>query len=355
MNNCLLRLVLLGAMAIILTGCGKPDLLPAPPRPVLTSVLGVSASDQTTTYSGDIHSRYETSLGFRIPGKIAARLVEAGTVVKAGDVLARLDPADTESSAISAQAQLDFAQADVQRFRELRGKNFVSAAALDAKETAFKAAKAQANLARNQDAYTVLRADHAGVVESVAAEVGQVVAAGQPVVRLARTDELEVAIAIPESRRASLSLQQPVEIKLWSDTQARYKGRVRELAPSADAVTRTYAARIAIDQADAKILLGMTATVIFLVDEKMASDEARLSVPLTAVFQHDGKPALWLVDDDQTVALRPVTIVSYDEKNAVLSGDVRVGERYVVAGVHKLATGEKIKPVDANTDTVATR
>ena len=346
---------LLPILLVLLAACGKSEPPPESPRPVLTSILGVDTRDRTTTYSGDVRSRYETSLGFRISGKISARLVDAGALVKAGDVLARLDPADTELSAASADAQLELAEADMRRYRELRGKNFVSASALDAKETAFKAAKAQTNLAHNQGAYTVLRADHAGVVESVAAEAGQVVAAGQTVVRLARTDELEVAIAIPESRRSAVQLQQPVDIRLWSDEQARYKGRVRELSPSTDAATRTYAARISINQPDEKILLGMTASVTFPDDEATADGETKLSVPLTAIFQQEGKPALWIVGADQTVALKPVTVVAYDEKKAVLSGGVKAGERYVVAGVHKLAAGEKIKAVDMETDSVAAR
>lgn len=354
MNTTIRHRSLLALFALLLmAACEKSVPPPEPPRPVLTSTIGATQDEETSTYSGEVRSRYESQLGFRVPGKITVRLVDSGTVVKAGDVLARLDPTDAGLSATAAKAQLELADAELRRYRELRAKNFVSSSALDAKETAFKAARAQAELAVNQSAYTVLRADQAGVVESVAAEAGQVVAAGQAVLRLARPDELEVSIAVPESRRATLHLQQTATIRLWSDPQASYKGTVRELSPVADAATRTYAARVSILQPDAKIALGMTANVALSDDASSGEGEAKLRVPLTAIFQYEGKPALWVVQADQSLALKPVAVAAYTEKEAVLSGGVALGERYVVAGVHKLAVGEKIKAVDLKTDTAA--
>jgi len=334
--------VVLAALSLI-AACSKAPLPPEPLRPVLTAVVGEGADDSAPTYSGEVRSRYETPLGFRIGGKIAARLVDVGARVKAGDVLARLDPADSALSANAANAQLDLASADLRRYRELRAKNFVSQAALDAKETAFKSAKAQADLARNQSDYTALRADHAGVVESVAAEVGQVVAAGQTVFRVARTDTLEVSMVIPEARIPERLKE--AEITLWADEQASYQGVLRELSPAADALTRTYAARISIIKPDSRVQLGMTAKVRFLAD-KASTEPARLAVPLAAIFQQDGRPALWVVADDQTLTLRPVAVAAYGETRAILAGGVKAGERIVVAGVHKLAAGEKIKAIE---------
>ena len=338
------RTLLILACSGLLTACGKPVAPLEPARPVLTAVLGVEGANREASYAGEVRSRYETQLGFRVPGKISARLVDAGAQVKAGDVLARLDPADMALTAAAATAQFELAEAEVMRYRELRSKNFVSQAALDAKETAFKAAGAQAELARNQSAYTVLRADQAGVVAQVAAEVGQVVAAGQTVVRVARSDVLEVAISIPESRMPELKTARDAEITLWADDGARYKGVLRELTTVADPLTRTYAARVSIRNADARVLLGMTANVTFLNEPSMPA--AKLSVPLSAIFQQAGKPALWVVGADETVALRPVTVASYGEDAAILAGGVKAGERVVVAGVHKLTAGEKIKVVD---------
>lgn len=335
--------ILLGVL-LFLAACGKQVPSPEPSRPVLTHILGASPGNGAATYSGEVRSRYETQLGFRIPGKISARLVDAGALVKAGDVLARLDPADTALSAAAANAQLELAEADARRFRELREKNFVSQAALDAKETSYKAMKAQADLARNQSSYTVLRADQAGVVELVAAEVGQVVAAGQTVMRVARTDTLEVAVAIPETQVPEVRACKNAEVSLWADEKASYQAVLRELSPVADALTRTYAARVAILKPDARILLGMTANVKFVHDK--AGADAQLSVPLTAIFQQEGKPALWIVGADQTVSLRPVTVASYGEVSAVLAGGAQAGERIVIAGVHKLSAGEKIRAVD---------
>ena len=337
-----MRLGFIAVAVLLLAACGKTDSKSEPLRPVLTRVLGASADNAALTYSGEVRSRYETPLGFRIPGKISARLVDTGARVNAGDVLARLDPADTVLSAAAANAQRVLAEAEVKRFRELREKNFVSQSALDAKETAYKAAQAQADLALNQHSYTVLRAEHAGVVELVAAEVGQVVAVGQPVVHIARTDTLEVVLAIPESRLAEARLLKSATIQLWADEQASYQGVLRELSPVADAATRTYAARISIVKPDDRIRLGMTARV----RPQKEDSASRLSVPLSAVFQQDGKSALWIVGADQTVSLRPVVIAAWEETEAVLESGVHSGERIVVAGVHKLSAGEKIKAVE---------
>jgi multidrug efflux system membrane fusion protein len=345
MRTIFLRTGVLSALLVLLA-CGRTEPAPEPARPVLTQVLEAGVDAGAVSYSGEVRSRYEIPLGFRIGGKIAARLVDNGALVKAGDVLARLDPVDTALSAAAAQAQLELAEADVRRYRELRGKNFVSQAALDAKETTYKSTKAQADLARNQSAYTELRADKAGVIELVSAEVGQVVAAGQTVMRVARTDSLEVAVSIPEARMPEVRLRKAAEITLWADDKARYPGVVRELSSTADALTRTYPARVSFINADAKILLGMTASVRLLRDGAEQQADARVAVPLSAIFQQDGAPALWVVAADQTIALRPVKVASYGDTRAILADGVKAGERIVIAGVHKLTAGEKIKAVD---------
>lgn len=332
---------------LLAAACSKPAPPAEPPRPVLSMQVGAADSDAAAnTYAGELRSRYETPLAFRVAGKIIERRVDAGATVKAGEVLARLDPADTASSASAAAAQLALAEADARRYRDLRAQNFVSQAALDAKETALKSAQAQADLARNQNAYTTLVADSAGVVATVAAEVGQVVAAGQTVFRVSRPGSMEVAIAVPESRVGTLRIGQSAEVSLWADASARYRGVLRELASVADPVTRTFAARVAIadtelahqDGRGVRPLLGMTASVRFA-----AAAPAPLHVPLTAIFQHDGKPAVWVLAADSTVALRPVEVAAWGEKDATLAAGLVAGERIVLAGVHKLSAGEKVK------------
>lgn len=331
---------------VLLAACQKETPPPEPPRPVLTQVLGETIADATSTYPGEIRSRYETPLAFRIPGKITARFVDVGTLVKAGDVLAKLDPADSTLAANAANAQLALAEADAKRYRELRGNNFVSQAALDAKETALKASKAQADLAHNQSAYTILRADQTGVIGQVAAEVGQVVSAGQTVFLVMRPDTLEVAIAIPETRIREARMSQHAEVSLWADDSATYQAKLRELSPIADPLTRTYAARVAIQNPDARLALGMTARVRLL-QNAQSVQTAQLIVPLSAIFHKDGQPALWIVNADQTIALRPIALDTYTEQFAVLAvgekAGVNAGERIVAAGVHQLTAGEKIE------------
>ena len=343
------RLLLIVPLLSLLAACSKEAPAPVAPRPVLTRLVVDNAGESLRSYSGEVRSRYETALAFRIPGKLVARLVDTGAVVKAGQVLARLDPGDTTLSATAAAAQLQLAHADLKRYRDLRQKSFVSQAALDSKETAFKAAQADAELADNQSSYTVLRADQGGVVGLISAEVGQVVAAGQTVMRLARADTLEVAISIPEARMPEAQALGNAEVRLWADGEAIYQGRLRELSPVADPVTRTYAARVAIADADARVLLGMTAKVHFLSSRR----DTRLSVPLTAIFQQDGKAALWVVQADQSVALRPVAVASYGEETALLESGVQTGERIVVAGVHKLTAGERVNVVEQPTPAAA--
>lgn len=345
--------VLLLVFVSVLTGCGKESAVePAKIEQLaLTQIVGAVASDSGNAYSGEIRARYETQLGFRIGGKIIERLVDAGARVTAGQVLARLDPADTSLSASSAQAQYQLAEADALRYRELRSKNFVSQSALDARETALKAAAAQAGLAGNQADYTTLRADHAGVIAAAQAEVGQVVGAGQPVLRLAQDGEREVAIAIPESQFTGLKIGAPADVVLWSDgnNAVHLVGHLRELAPAADAASRTYAARIALNGGtDARAALGMTAQVRFNNHDQHDKSNPRdqLIVPLTAIFQQGDHAAVWIVAADHSISLRRVEIAAWRDNGAVIASGVTAGERIVSAGVHKLNAGEKIRVIE---------
>lgn len=339
-------------LAIALAACGKEE-APAPKveRPALTHVVGTQANDGGNVYSGEIRARHEAQLAFRIGGKIVERLVDAGAVVKAGQPLARLDAADTALQAGAAEAQYQLAEADAKRYRELRARGFVSQAALDAKETALKAAAAQAGLARNQAAYTTLRADRNGVVAAVLAEAGQVVGAGQAVVRVAQEGEREVAISVPESQLAGVKLGAPAEITLWAGDgeTASYAGHLRELAPAADPVSRTYPARIALDKTGAHLALGMTARVRFgsASTSSGQAGEGSFVVPLTAIFQQGDKPAVWIVAADRSLSLRPVRVAAYRDGGAVIAGGLAAGERIVSAGVHKLTAGEKIRIVES--------
>lgn len=333
----------LASLAFLLSACGK-EAPPAPvsERPALTMVVGAQAGAGTYSYSGEIRARHEVALGFRVGGKVTQRLVDAGHRVRAGQLLARLDGADAGLQVGAADAQYQLALAEVKRYRVLASKHFISPSALDAKEAAFKALGAQAGLAGNLSAYTRLVADQSGIVTATLAEVGQVVAAGQPVLRVAQDGKREVVIAIPESEYAGVKVGMKAEVVLWSELgeDKVRNGRVREVAPSADAPSRTYAVRIALDDDNAP--LGMTAQVRLLGNTPTGSE---LLVPLTALFQQGEQTALWIVAPDQTVSLRNVQVAAYRDEGALIRSGVVAGERIVRAGVHKLYAGEKIRPV----------
>jgi RND family efflux transporter MFP subunit len=348
-----LRAFALAAAVLTLSACGSHETPPEPPRLVMTHVVAQGDGRSDANYSGEVKPRYETPLSFRASGKMASRLVEVGQAVQPGQPLARLDPADLELNASAARAQLaaaesdlNFAKAEYERYQGLRAKNFVSQAALEGKEATWRAARgrmeaatAQSGLARNQSAYATLTADAAGVISAVLAEPGQVVAAGQPVLRLARPGEMEVAISVPENRVAELKSADNIRIALWAEGSRTYAGRIREIAPMADPVTRTYAVRVTLLEPDADVRLGMTANV--LLGRKGETPVAVL--PATAIFQQEGKPAVWVVGADNTLALRPIEVAQFREDGALVTGGLTAGERIVSAGVHKVVAGEKVR------------
>jgi RND family efflux transporter MFP subunit len=347
MNKKLLVLV----SVVLLAACHKEVAAPVnAERYASTIVLGARAADSGNVYSGEVRARYEAVLGFRIGGKLVERLVDTGALVKKGQLLARLDAADTAFQESAATAQYRLAEDELKRFRELRNQGFVSQSALDAKQTALTTAEAQAGLARNQAAYTSLLSDRDGVVSATLAEVGQVVSAGQAVVRVAQQGEREVAISIPESRYAGLKVGQPAEIELSAaDNSALLKlhGHIREISPAADQASRTYPARVAFDAGNAKVALGMTARVTLHESARAGSNKNEgFLVPLSAIFQQGEQTALWIVAADRSVSLRPVSVAVYRDDGALVSKGISAGERIVSAGVHMLTAGEKIRIIE---------
>ncbi len=335
--------------AVVLAACSKEASVPMPAeRPAETFVVGAQATDIGNLYSGEVHARYEAILGFRIGGKIIERLVDAGAQVRKGQVLAKLDSSDTGLQESAASAQLQLAQDELKRYRELRAQGFVSQSALDAKETALKAAEAQAGLARNQAAYTTLLADRDGVISATYAEVGQVISAGQPVVRIAQNGEREVAIAIPESRFPSVRVGMQAEVDMAASSGGQVlHGHVREISPAADPASRTYPARVAFDASNTKVALGMTASVRLLGDgAKKTQASGSYVIPMTALFQQGDKAAVWVVAADGSVSLHPVTVAAYRDEGALVTSGLQAGQRIVKAGVHKLSEGEKIRAIE---------
>ena len=338
----------------ICAGCSEKQ--QAAPEPRLVNAIRVNPSNTTNdvAYSGEVRPRYESNLSFRVPGKIVARKVEVGGMVSKGNVLAKLDPEDqylntrsAESQQAAAQSEYEQSKAELARYTDLYEKKFISKAEFDRHQNDFNVAKArleqsQAQLAvsKNQSGYTELSADHAGVVTALLAEVGQVVAAGQTVMKVARTDEREVGISIPENRLTELSAARQIDISLWSDPSKIYQGKLREVSPSADPVTRTYAAKISVLNADPAMKLGMTANVYL----RGLPRTSALLLPATALFQDNGHAAVWVVDKTTSkVALVPVEISEYvDDRVGVISG-LSPGDLIVRAGVHKLYAGEKVR------------
>lgn len=345
-------------------GCAT-EAAPAPAaRPAVVEKPKPADDAAVETYAGEVHARYESVLGFRIAGKLERRAVDVGARVRRGDVLAVLEPEDFHLQATRARAQvaaadadLALAQAELDRHVILLEKRYISRALYDARLNQRDAAKAQLESARaelavaeNQTGYSTLRADHDGVITAIAAEVGQVVAAGQPVVTLAQQGERDVLISVPESRVARFAPGQAVAIEIWAEDNARTTGRVREVAPEADSRTRTYDVRVAIDPESTLAQLGMTARVFLLAP----TDAAELLVPMTALHEKAGTPAVWVLDaETRQVRLAPVTVVEYGERGVTLAAGLDPDAWIVTAGVHKLVEGQAVRPIDRKNRPVA--
>ncbi len=352
------------ALAIVaLAGCGKPESAPESVRPVQLAQVTLGGMAETSGFAGEVKPRHETDLAFRIGGKIVARNADLGARVKKGQVLARLDPADValqaeaaKAAAAAAEAEYTYAKAEFERYQSLFAQKFVSGSALDQKQNAVNAsrakydqAKAQLAVAQNQSAYATLVAPEDGVITAVSAEAGQVVAAGLPVMKLAREDEREVAISVPENRIDELARAKAIGVALAASPQKIYPARVREIAPSVDPVTRTFAVRVAILAPDAALQWGMTA----LVGLATAGPANAALLPLTSLYRKDEQPAVWIYDPaTRKVALRPVTIGEYREDGVVITAGLASGDWVVTAGVHKLRPGQTVRPYEAGSRAV---
>lgn len=342
-------------VALLGAGCArKQEPAPEPARPVRSIVVGATSGTVGATYSGQVEARYESKLGFQTSGKIVARLVDVGSRVKRGQPLLRLDPAQEQLHVVAAVADVDAARSrvaqnrvDLQRTEQLLARQFASQAELDQQrlalaesESQLRSALAQQQIKVNQRGYTELVADRDGVVTALSAEAGQVVSAGQAIVTVAADGEREVVVSVPESRVAELRRAGPLQISLWAQRDKRYAGALRELAPDADSVTRTYSARISIREADASVLLGMTASV------HVADVEGRSAIrlPLTAIVHRDGQALVWLVDPASAqVATHPVELGSAQDDAVTVTRGLAGGETVVTAGVNLLHAGQRVK------------
>ena len=325
-------------------------------RPARVMEIAYQQRSQSLVLAGTVVPRIESTLGFRVTGKITARTVDVGTVVKPGDLIAQLDPSDYRLAVDNARAALASAdadhvraKADHERYLNLRGTGAFTPQTLEQRQSLaattlakVEQARSQLSSAENNLAYTELRADAPGVVTAVQAEVGQVMTQGQGVVRVARTDQLEILVGVPEHRLKAVRQAKAASFELWSDPGHHHAATLRELSPSADPMTRTYPARFSVIDPPEFIGLGMTATLSF--ERPDAAPVAE--VPLSAIFQRGTQPAVWVVDRQSgTVTLRPVTIARWRDDTAAIASGVKDGEMIATAGVHKLEAGQKVKPV----------
>lgn len=351
-----------GALLVaLLAACGKAPPPEEPVRAVKLVTVGETAYEAGHEYAAEVRARVESRLGFRVAGKIVRRAVEPGQRVQAGQLLAQLDARDYQLAAEAARAQVasattqrDLAAADLKRFQSLRDQGFISGAEMERRSAQLKAAQATLDQARaqqssqgNQAAYTQLLADAGGVVTGVDAEVGQVVAAGTPVVRLAQDGPRDVVFAVPEDRVAAVRVGQPVTVRAWA-SDGQWHGSVREVAAAADPVTRTYAVKVAL--AGEAPPLGATVTVV--PQQSGAQGAAVIKLPTSALRREGAGTAVWVFDEaSSSVRSQPVQLAGADGNEAVIADGLTPGMRVVASGVHVLAPGQKVSVYQSKTAT----
>lgn len=338
--------------ALALTACGKREAPIEPLRAVKVLTVGESGATSDLEFSGEVRARIESSLGFRVAGKLLSRPVEVGQRVKAGQLLAQIDPQDYRATADAAEAQLVAAQtnrdvvgADLKRYQDLHAQGFISMAELQRRESAFisaqaqwKQAQAQSSVQGNQSGYTRLLADGAGIVTSVDASAGQVVAAGQPVVRLALDGPRDVVFSVPEDKLGLLKAGDTVKVRQWVDGQL-LEAVVRDVSASADSVTRTFVAKAALTKQAAPVL-GSTVTVSLGLGKAVAKT---IKLPTSALRLEAGATSVWVLDPStMTVKAQAIEVNTADGNEAVVTSGLKNGDQVVLSGVHVLTAGQKV-------------
>lgn len=354
-----LTFLLLASLALPLGACSEGKTANAPRaerRAVVVAPVHYLARTPQRSFVGSVRPRIETDLGFRVAGKIAERLVQSGEVVRAGQALARLDPTDfvlqkQQADAEFAAAKESLAQneAQSQRNEVLKKSGWVTQASVDTQNAATAEARARLDrasrardLAANQLAYSVLTADSDGVITATLGEPGLVVAAGTPVMRLARAGEREAVIAVPEALVEQVR-KGTATVTLWSAPGKRYQATLREFSASADTATRTFPARFTIRDADEAVIIGLTATVT--IDEPETAKVARL--PISALFDQGSGPSLWIVDRDTgALTLKAVKLAGFDGSDVLLSSGADENDLAVALGVQKLDAAQQVRIVE---------
>lgn len=324
-------------------------------RPVLVRKVVLEPVAQPRLLVGTVRARIEADHGFRISGKVASRLVQIGDRVKKGATLALLDTTDLALQRQSAEAERNAsiaaernAAAELARITELRQRGWSTEQALDRQKAAVEEATGRrlraernAELASNTQSYAELRAETDGIVISAQAEPGQVIAAGQPIIRLAQDGDREAQVAVPEQQVGELA-RLKAEAALWTDAGRPMPARLRELSPSADPATRTFQARFTIPDLAIDAPLGMTVTV------SLAEPEQRrlARIPLSALINEGAGPEVFIVNPQTSeLVRRKVELAAIQARDAVLRAGLQEGDIIVVLGVHKLKSGQKVTPI----------
>ena len=357
----------LSVVAALVGGCKGEAASPQEAvRPVKVAIVEAAASGRTLSYSGVVRPRVESALGFRVAGKIIERSVNVGDRIEVDQQIARLDETDLKLAENSARAAVgaarsrrDVANDHLDRAKALLPKAVISQAAydsrrneLDAATAALDSAEAQLLQAVNAVGYARLKTDRAGIVTNVAAEPGQVVAAGQSIITVADATETEIAVAVPEQDAGELSIGQVAKVTLWAGPGLSVDGRIREIAGQADAASRTYPVRIAIPAPPPSMRLGMTASVAL----KVARDASPMVLPVAALTEHAGGPAVFVVDQANMVVRQTLVALAGTSDDGVrIASGLSVGDMVVTAGVQFLRDGMRIRLPEAPSQTPGNR
>ncbi len=344
------------AITAVLSGCSKPPPLEEPVRAVKVLTVGLDTFQSDTEFAGEVRARVEARLSFRVGGKIITRQVELGQRVQPGQVLAQIDPQDYKHAADAARSQAtgalinrDLAAADFKRYKDLRDQNFISAADLERREATLKGAQAQLDQAQsqlaaqsNQASYAVLVANVAGVVTAVEAEVGQVVAAGTPVFRVAADGERDAVFAVPEDHLTAMQPGLKMRVTVWPQ-HTELSGVVREVAASADPVTRTFQVKVALNSKQTPPALGATVNVSSASTGAGLQGKQVIKLPTSALRQEGPDTAVWVLEPTtMTLRSQVVQIATADGNEAVVVAGLAPGMQVVSAGVHVLSAGQKV-------------
>jgi RND family efflux transporter MFP subunit len=346
--------VMTAASMLALAGCGQDPVAETPQLPRLVRVVALESAPPVSggSFSGRIEAEDEAALGFRIAGRLASRAVNVGDTVAAGQIIGALEPQDQENALRSARADLVAAEGRLvqaqnayERRRTLLNRDVVSQADFDAAEQARRAAQAavdaaaaQLRIAEENLGFTVLAADAPGVVTAIGAEPGEFVRAGQKVVRLARRDGRDAVFDVPQSALAEIVPGERFTVALTIDPAVRADGRVREVSPQADPVTRTHQVRVGLDSPRPAFRLGATVT-----GTPYRAPDGLISLPVSALAPGT-EAAVWVVDPAAlTVSRRTVEIAGRDGVTVWVSGGLKPGEIVVSAGAATLAEGQAVR------------